>query len=224
MHMRGADLIREGRRRAGLTQAELAARVGTTQSAIARLEGGAEPSVRRVTELLRACGLELRVSLAPIAPPPPPPGQPDVEVLRVLADTGATFVVIGVIAAALRGVAVVASTPTITPAAGLASLERLASGLDRLGARLRTPDATGSLPFDRSVDSLRTRARWELVTTEGELDLDLMPAGTGGYRDLHRDADRIGGLEVISLADVARQLDAEGADPAIVAAVRAHLG
>ncbi|HYJ59847.1 MAG TPA: helix-turn-helix transcriptional regulator [Actinomycetota bacterium] len=65
--MRGGTLIREARRRAGLTQAELGARLGTTQSAIARLEAGAtEPAFERVIEAIRACGLELepRLSLA----------------------------------------------------------------------------------------------------------------------------------------------------------------
>lgn len=53
-------MIRMARRRAGLTQAELAARTGTTQPAIARIEsGGSEPSFRRVVEAVRACGLEL---------------------------------------------------------------------------------------------------------------------------------------------------------------------
>ena len=52
--------MREARRRARLTQAELAARTGTTQPAIARLEtGDTEPSFRRVADALRACGLEL---------------------------------------------------------------------------------------------------------------------------------------------------------------------
>jgi len=56
----GGNLIREARRRAGLTQRELAERVGTTQSAIARLErGGTEPAYERVVEAVRACGLEL---------------------------------------------------------------------------------------------------------------------------------------------------------------------
>ena len=58
--MQAGDLIREARRRAGLTQRELAERLGTTQSAIARLErGGTEPSYERVAEALRACGLDL---------------------------------------------------------------------------------------------------------------------------------------------------------------------
>ena len=62
--MNGRTLVREARRRAGLTQAELAARVHTTQSAIARLEAGATaPSLDRIDHLVRACGLELVVEL-----------------------------------------------------------------------------------------------------------------------------------------------------------------
>lgn len=58
-------LIREARRRARLTQAELAARAGTTQSAVARWEAGkALPSLEKLRELVECCGLELVVSLA----------------------------------------------------------------------------------------------------------------------------------------------------------------
>ena len=64
--MRGGTLIREARRRAGLTQLELAARLGTTQSAIARLERGAtEPSFERVVDALKACGFDLVPRLLP---------------------------------------------------------------------------------------------------------------------------------------------------------------
>ena len=64
--MRGGVLIREARRRAGLTQRELADRLGTTQSAIARLERGrTEPSYQRVVEAVRACGLVLVAQLRP---------------------------------------------------------------------------------------------------------------------------------------------------------------
>lgn len=58
--MKAGDLIREARRRAGLTQRELADRLDTTQSAIARLErGGTEPSYERVARAVRACGMDL---------------------------------------------------------------------------------------------------------------------------------------------------------------------
>ena len=58
--MQGGHLVREARRRAGLTQAQLAGRLGTTQSAIARLErGGSEPSFAKVAAAARACGVEL---------------------------------------------------------------------------------------------------------------------------------------------------------------------
>lgn len=53
-------MIREARRRAGLRQADLAALLGTTQSALARLERGrTEPSFERVAKAVAACGLEL---------------------------------------------------------------------------------------------------------------------------------------------------------------------
>lgn len=64
--MQAGDLIREARRRAALTQRELAGRLGTTQSAIARLErGGTEPSYGRVAEAVRACGMDLVPQLLP---------------------------------------------------------------------------------------------------------------------------------------------------------------
>lgn len=60
----GNDLVREARRRAGLTQQELAKRAGTTQSAIARLEtGGTTPSLDMVRRLTRLCGLDVEVAL-----------------------------------------------------------------------------------------------------------------------------------------------------------------
>lgn len=62
--MRAADLIREARRRAGLTQQQLADRAGTTQSAVARWERGrSEPDFSTVVRLVRLCDLDLEVSL-----------------------------------------------------------------------------------------------------------------------------------------------------------------
>lgn len=64
--MAGGDLVREARRRAGLSQRELADRAGTTQSAIARLESGrSNPSFDLLQRLIRLCGLRLDVALVP---------------------------------------------------------------------------------------------------------------------------------------------------------------
>lgn len=64
--MRANHLVREARRRAGLTQAELAGRAGTRQSAIARVESGAtRPSVEHLSRLVGACGYELEIRLRP---------------------------------------------------------------------------------------------------------------------------------------------------------------
>lgn len=62
--MDGGLLIREARLRAGLTQAELARRAATSQSAIARYErGDVSPRVDTLDRIVAACGLELRPSL-----------------------------------------------------------------------------------------------------------------------------------------------------------------
>lgn len=62
-------LIHSARSRAGLTQAELAARAGTSQTAVARYERGrALPTLETLYRLVRACGFDLRMSLEPYDP------------------------------------------------------------------------------------------------------------------------------------------------------------
>jgi transcriptional regulator with XRE-family HTH domain len=64
--MRSADLIREARLRAGLTQYELAERCGRDRSVIARWEQGTvAPSVETLVELVRSCGFDLPLELVP---------------------------------------------------------------------------------------------------------------------------------------------------------------
>jgi len=54
-----AALIREARLIAGLSQADLAARLGTTQSAVSNWERGRdEPRVSTLGRVLQACGFE----------------------------------------------------------------------------------------------------------------------------------------------------------------------
>ena len=62
--IQGGELVREARKRAALTQEELAERLATTQPVIARWESGkTSPSFRRVVEAIRACGLDLGVRI-----------------------------------------------------------------------------------------------------------------------------------------------------------------
>lgn len=64
--MIGGELVREARKRAGITQRELAERAGVSQPAIARLESGRTgPSLEDVQRLMRLCGFALLVELAP---------------------------------------------------------------------------------------------------------------------------------------------------------------
>ena len=58
------ELVYRLRTEAGLTQAELAERMGTTQSAIARIEGGgSRPSLESLENLAAAVGQELVVGV-----------------------------------------------------------------------------------------------------------------------------------------------------------------
>ncbi len=59
-----AERVRQARERLGVTQAELASRIGSTQPAIARLEaGGVSPSLVTLRRIAAALGMELVVEL-----------------------------------------------------------------------------------------------------------------------------------------------------------------
>jgi len=60
-----SQLLRTARDRAGLSQRDLAARAGTAQSVVARIESGTtSPTIDTLTRLLSACGFTLDVQLA----------------------------------------------------------------------------------------------------------------------------------------------------------------
>jgi transcriptional regulator with XRE-family HTH domain len=63
--MTAAQLIREARLRAGLTQSDLAARLGRERAQVARWEIGAqEPSFANLRSVVEACGFAFRVEIA----------------------------------------------------------------------------------------------------------------------------------------------------------------
>ena len=67
--MEAATLIRRARSDAGLTQEQLARRLGVTQAALARLERtGANPTVATLDRVLRAAGRRLDLRLGRLQP------------------------------------------------------------------------------------------------------------------------------------------------------------
>ena len=140
-----------------------------------------------------------------------------VALFRVLVAHQVEFVVVGGIAARLRGAPVLTQDVDIAPSSSRENLERLAGALADLDARLRTAaDPSGvAMPFDPGL--LASGPIWTLVTRFGDLDLVVTPDGTGGYPDLIKDADplrvAVGPdlvVEVASLADVIRSKEAAG--------------
>lgn len=62
-----AAAVAKARNRAGLSQVELARRMKTTQSAVARLESGrGRPSTRTLARLAKATGHRLKISFEPL--------------------------------------------------------------------------------------------------------------------------------------------------------------
>ena len=65
-----ARVLIEARTNAGLTQAQLAERMHTTQSVVARLESGrAHPSTRTLENFAQAAGVRLKISFEPMEGP-----------------------------------------------------------------------------------------------------------------------------------------------------------
>lgn len=69
--MRAAQLLRDARRSADLTQAELAVRAGTSQATLSAYErGGKNPSAATLERLLQAAGRRLTTSALAREPTP----------------------------------------------------------------------------------------------------------------------------------------------------------
>lgn len=64
MEYKVADLLIKLRNEAGLTQAELAEKVGTTQSAIARMESGKVlPKLDNLAKIAKTCGKKIEITV-----------------------------------------------------------------------------------------------------------------------------------------------------------------
>ncbi len=188
--MNSGDLVLMARRRAGLTQRELAGRIECRQATIARWErGDRQPSYEDVQAVASVCGLQLDAHLAaadrswwpqiamqlectPVQRVRrlTPPGAFDVvPVLEGLVDNQASVIVIGEVAGALHGSPLVLGAGTV----------EVCAEEDGLGGCV-------------------------LVTE--------VPPGTVGFGDLARDAETVeldgGAVRVAGLRDLLRIADA----------------
>ena len=134
------------------------------------------------------------------------------RLLEVLERHKVEYVLIGGLAAVYHGSPFPTEDADITPRTDRTNLARLAAALKDLDARVRTESEPDGLPFRFNTDSLAAVQTWNLTTAAGDLDLTFKPAGTGGYRDLRRDAEpaQLYGVTVriASLADVIRSKQA----------------
>jgi hypothetical protein len=134
------------------------------------------------------------------------------EIFTCLNRHGVLYVVIGGLAAVLHGSPLPTLDVDICPAGDQANLERLASALEEMDARIRTPDSAQGVRFPRDAAFLGTVDLLNLVTRFGDLDLSFRPAGTGGYAEWVPRATEmnIGELRVVvaALADVIRSKEA----------------
>ena len=136
------------------------------------------------------------------------------RLLRVLSHHRVKFVLIGALAARLHGFPRLTADADITPADDKPNLERLAAALKDLDAKVYTESVPEGLAFDRSAAGLSRATMWNLVTAAGRLDIAFLPAGTKGYEDLAKDAERFEAFGVqflaASLDDIIRSKAATG--------------
>jgi hypothetical protein len=156
----------------------------------------------------------------------PVPYSPD-KILEVLERHDVRYVVIGGLAAEIRGSPYITRDVDVTPARNRENFVKLAAALNELEARLRVPDLDSPLEIPLDERSFDQGTTWTYVTKHGDLDVALLPDGTQGYDDLRRAATReqlTDSLEVsvASLADVIRSKEAAGRekDRAVLPALR----
>lgn len=141
----------------------------------------------------------------------PEPLQPEC-LFAALADAGVDYVLIGGLAGVLHGSPAMTNDADIVPSPTPANLERLATALGDLRARLRSDREPEGVEFDPHPELLASMAMLNMTTRCGDLDLSFIPAGTQGYDDLVERAVTFNVRELVipvaSLADVIRSKEA----------------
>jgi hypothetical protein len=109
-------------------------------------------------------------------------------VIRLLGRHGVHYVLIGGLAAITYGAPLVTRDIDLCYARDLNNLQRLAGALSEVNAELRGADP--GLPFRLDAQTLAGGDTFTFATDIGSVDVLATPAGTAGYEDLARTADR----------------------------------
>ena len=129
--------------------------------------------------------------------------------LRTLIAYKVDFVLIGGLAARLHGSPTVTNDLDVCHDRPPANLKRLARALAEMEARLRLPDPAELVDTQIDERLLAATGNLTLTTDFGVFDLLARPAGTDGYTDLIRSAERLKlgaglGVRVASIDDLIR--------------------
>lgn len=121
------------------------------------------------------------------------------RILQVLAAHRVRSVVIGGVAAIFHASPYATFDLDICPSRDDDNLQRLCEALDELDARMRFTDEPDPTRIDFNPRVLRSAPFFNLETKWGRLDIVHEPAGTEGFKDLIRKAEkvRLGEIEVL---------------------------
>jgi hypothetical protein len=130
-------------------------------------------------------------------------GQKSIGELRWLAAHGVDYVLVGSVAAVIRGQPGASGPVAIVAAPYRRNFERLARALSREQARIRLdigqPDTS---PAKLTAEKLARGGRWTLTCRGHDLDIEGVPSGAPSYQELLYEAGRFEPAENVSV-DVA---------------------
>lgn len=139
-------------------------------------------------------------------------------ILEMLAKHDVDYIVLGGIASVIYGSPFPTSDVDVVPELKVANLDRLATALKEMDARVLVTDEPDDLEIEITGRFLKKNLPdfnfLHFKTKYGQLDILYKPAGTDGYGDLvrHAEGSQLGGatVRVAALEDVIRSKQAAG--------------
>ena len=186
--------LREARDQAGLSQAEMARRAGTTQPAVAAYEGGrAVPSWRALDRLLEVCGFSARLRLQPrhfdidreldamLAQPPGERLLARSSLVLTIASLDSPVVVVGAAALVAHGVPVQVQALDLAVGTTPAEVDGAVRLLQKVFARYTPTDFEDPLPGWVVPETVTLPGRRRLRTPLEQVEL--WPGHLSAVRD-----------------------------------------